>query len=424
MQKLACLLRPKMAAISAVALIVSILGIGVYLHGSLPAAWRMLRIPANTPLFADTRGITHAIDCVLHGQDPYSVGAFDPWHRLYNYPPVWLLARYLGITSQSSDVIGLLFATAAISAYIFLLNARTALTAGIVFLAIASRCVLLSIERGNSDQIVFFLLVFGLFLIHRLPPKARARLSGSLIVVLTVLKVYPIAAVTIFLHHRQGWKRTLTTALAAATALLLTSGTRLAQIIANTPRDADLSFGTFPFFDALSRHTVHALGPIVENYRLASPIGALLLAGIAMTLGARAGNRLDRVLPPIDPSQTRGAIAIACLSIFCFAFIAGVSFDYRLIYLIGALAWLVEDLDRSGTKRSLPAALLIVVLLWKPFWLSFTGELVDGTVFLMTTAWLGDTLFSLRKDQPSFPFPHRQSTSRRKKTLVTPIAES
>jgi hypothetical protein len=422
MQKFACLLRPKVAVISAIVLVILALGIGVHIRGNLPGAWKMLHIPANTPLFSDTRGITHAIDCVRHGQDPYTVGTFDPWHRLYNYPPVWLMARHLGVTSSSSNLIGFFFAIAAITSYIFLLNARTFLTQAIVFLAVASRCVLLSIERGNSDQIVFFFLVFGFFLAWILRPPLRFRVVGTLITILTVLKIYPIAAVTVFLHHRRGWKRMLITMLIAAAALLLTSGTRLAQVIANTPRDPDISFGTFPFFYALSRHTLHALAPLVLDHRLASPVGALLLGGIGIVFGMRAGSRIDRFLPALDPTQPRGAIATACLSIFCFAFIAGASFDYRLIYLTGALAWLVEDLDRSRAKRSLPAALLILVLLWKPFWLSFTGELVDGIVFMISMVWLGDALFSVRHEKQQASQMHARSAPRR--SSVAPITGS
>lgn len=425
MQNFACLLRPKAAAIAAIALIVLALGIGVHMHGSLPAAWKMLRIPAATPLFADTRGITHAIDCVLHGQDPYRVSAFDPWHRLYNYPPVWLMARYLGVTSRSSNLIGLLFGIAAISAYILLLNARSWLTRAIVFLTIASHCVLFSIERGNSDEFVFFLLVSGFFLAWRLQPPLRPRIVSAIIVLLTILKVYPLAATTLFLHRRRGWIRMLTTMALAAAALVLTSGKRLIQVFANTPREQDLSFGTFPFFYALSRHTVHALAPLVLGHRLASPLGALLLASIGIAVGMGMGDRLNRFLPPLDPEQPRGAIAIACLSIFCFAFMAGASFDYRLIYLTGALAWLIEDLDASRSKRSLPAALLILLLLWKPLWLSFTGELVDGMVFVMSMVWLGNALFSVQTDEKYRPSPLRtQSAPRTRTSSVAPIPGS
>ncbi|MEG9435411.1 hypothetical protein JAO29_04440 [Edaphobacter sp. HDX4] len=413
MQKLASLIRPKLAAIVAIAFVALLLSAGIHSRGTVPAAWNMLHIPANTPLFSDTRGITHAIDCVVQGQDPYRVNRCDPWHRLYNYPPIWLLARHLGITSQSSNAIGLLFAVAAITAYILLLNSRSLLTGAIVFLAIASRCVLLSIERGNTDQIVFFVLVFGFFLIYRQRPEIRARSLSVLLVALTILKVYPIAAVTIFLRRKRGWKLALLTAGVAAAALLATSGRRLAFVIANTPRDPDTSFGTFPFFLTVSRHTLQSLAPLFADHRAAAPLAALVIASIGMFWGAHVGTRLDHVLPPLDLTRTRAAIAIACISIYSFAFLAGSSYDYRLIYLMGALAWLVEDLDKRRGLRSLPATLLILVLLWKPLYLSLTGELLDGLVFLMSTAWLGNTIFSQRTEDssqlhsPSQPAPQK-----------------
>ena len=66
----------------------------------------MLQIPSTTPLFADTRTVTDSIDCVAKGQDPYVTRACDPFHRLYNYPPIWLDARYLGVSSRSSNFVG------------------------------------------------------------------------------------------------------------------------------------------------------------------------------------------------------------------------------------------------------------------------------------------------------------------------------
>lgn len=421
MQKFACLIRPKVAAIIAIVSITLLLCVGIHIYGNVPAAWNMLHIPANTPLFSDTRGITHAIDCVIQGQDPYKVSNFDPWHRLYNYPPIWLLARHMGVTSQDSNGIGILFAIAAITSYILLLNSRSLLTGIIVFLAIASRCVLLSIERGNTDQIVFFLLVFGFFLIDRQRPEVRARLTSALLVILTVLKVYPIAAVTVFLRRGRGWKLALVTAAVAIATLLATSGAKLGFVISNTPRDPDTSFGTFPFFYTLSRHTLHSLVPLFANHRAAAPLAALVVGSFGMLWGAYAGNSLHRLLPPLDTTRTRAAIATACLSIYCFAFIAGSSYDYRLIYLMGALAWLIDDLDKKQGLRSLPGALLILILLWKPFYLSLAGELLDGLVFLMSTAWLGNMIFSQPISEVPLNSGRKQSAPQKRHHFAAPI---
>jgi hypothetical protein len=393
-QNFASLFRYILPVLCAIGVVVLALGVGVRLHGDLSGAWNRIHIPANSPNFSDTRGFTHAIDCVIHGQNPYTVSSFDPWHRLFNYPPVWLLARYLGVSSSSSNLIGFAFAVAGISAYLFLFNARTLLSGFIVFLTVASRCVLLSIERGNTDQVVFFFLVFGFFFIHRQRPELLSRLTGVLIVLLTILKIYPIVAATVFLQRRRGWISATLTVGAAISALLLTSGHALSFVIANTPRDPDLSFGAFPFLYSVSRYTMQSMSSFILQHRAAAPLTALLICGVCLVVGAKMRDRLHHVLPPLDSNQTRGAIAIACLSIFCFAFIAGSSYDYRLIYLTGVLAWLVEDIDKGKIRRSLPAALLILILLWKPFWLSITGEFFDGMVFLMSSVWLGNALFA------------------------------
>lgn len=393
MQNAADLFRPKLPVIAALAIVLIALGVGVMQRGDLHSAWNMIHIPANTPFFSDTRGFTHAIDCVLHGKDPYTVSTFDPWHRLYNYPPAWLEARHLGITSRSSNAIGILLAALALCAYVALLNARTALTASIVLLALTSRSVLLAVERGNTDQAVLFLLVFSFFFIDRQRPELRNRLTSVLITFLTVIKVYPIAAVTVFLDRKRGLLRTAVTAAVALAALLLTAGSKLPLLFANTPRDPDVSFGAFPFFYSMSRHSVHSLAPFILSHRAIAPLAGLALGTASLLIGVALGARLDRLLPRLRSDRARGAIAIACLSIFCLAFTAGSSFDYRLIYLVGALAYLVDDINESNTLRSLPAAILILTLLWKPFWLSLVGELSDGLVFMMACAWLGNSLY-------------------------------
>jgi hypothetical protein len=392
MQSAIASFRLKSPVLCAIAIVSIALAIGIVERGDLHSAWNMIRIPSNTPFFSDTRGFTHAIDCVRHGLDPYYVSVFDPLHRLYNYPPVWLDARYLGVTSRSSNLIGILLAVAAILAYLILFNARTAVSALIVVLALTSRCVLLAVERGNTDQAVFFLLVAGFYLIGRLPSELRSRPTGSLIVLLTIVKLYPIAAITVFLDRRHSIRKAAITASVALTALLLTAGRKLPLVLANTPRDSDMSFGTFPFFYSLSQHAIHSLTPLILMHPAAPSLAAILFGAAGLFAGLSASDSLDRFLPSLRANHARGNIAIACLSIYCLAFIAGSSYDYRLIYLLGALAYLVDDINQRVSLRSVPPALLIVILLWKPFWLSITGEFFDGLVFLMACSWLGNSL--------------------------------
>src|SRR4051812_33626195 len=98
-----------------VATIGLILAVGVHFRGGLVAAWHMIKVPALSPSFADTRTITGPIDCVLAGTDPYS-STCQPWGQHYNYPIIWLDLRYLGITSRSTDLLGCLFGLMSIGA--------------------------------------------------------------------------------------------------------------------------------------------------------------------------------------------------------------------------------------------------------------------------------------------------------------------
>jgi Glycosyltransferase family 87 len=381
MQKQLGLLRSRLPVIAAVGALLVLLFIGPFFK--------------TFPPFADTRTITHSIDCLLAGQDPYLVRSFDPWQRVYNYPPIWLDARYLGVTSRSSNFIGTIMSITMAATLLFLFNARTWISAMIIFFAVLSRPVLAAMARGNTDQIVFFLLVFGLLLIERQKTDLKYLFKGLLIVLLTILKIYPVAAVAIFIRHRRGALRAILTAILSLAALVITVGHRLPVLLGNTPRDYQLSFGAYPFFLSISENALRHAVPIIQNRHTIAPIGAILLGVLATLIGAACGRRFDHFLPSIDFDTARGCIAIACLAIFCFAFTSGASYNYRLIFMLGTLAYLVDDMNQGVTLRSLPTAVLVVLLLWKPSpHLSLIGEVFDGMVFVVASAWLGNSLLS------------------------------
>jgi hypothetical protein len=97
---------------------------------------------------------------------------------------------------------------------------------------------------------------------------------------------------------------------------------------------------------------------MIQDRHSVTQIGPILLGVLAMLTGAACGRRFDRFLPPLDCDTAIGCIAIACLAIFCFAFTSGASYNYRLIFLLGALAYLVDDMNQGVTLRSLPTAVL------------------------------------------------------------------
>jgi hypothetical protein len=372
----------------------------------------MLHIPAIYPLFADTRGLTYSIDCLRSGQDPYLVGSFDPWHRPYNYPPIWLDLRYLGVTSHSSILIGIILACMTIAALLLLVRAQTWIAAIVVFCAATSRIVLFAVERGNTDEMIFFLLVLGFFLIQRQSPKIRSFLKGTLVVLLTILKIFPIAASIVLTRNRKGALAALLTAVLSIAALAATTGHHLSQIMANTPQVFLLSFGSLPFFVATCNHVSHTLSGFVQHHEKIASLVALLIAILSISAGVSYREQLDWFLPPLDFDQARGCIAVAGLAIFCLAFLRGSSYEYRLIFLLGPLACLVEDLNKRISLRSLPAAIVLLIFLWKPTQMSLPFELLDGLVFATACAWLGTSLLDRLqiKDSTTTPSPEPATT--------------
>jgi Glycosyltransferase family 87 len=384
---------PVLAAVTTILLIV---GIGTLRQGNPAAAWHRLHLPATSPHFMDTHTITNSIDCVLTGQDPYTVRTFDPWNRLYNYPPIWLDLRYLGITSRSSTLMGTTLAVLAAASCLLLFRATTWAGAAIVFLALTSRAILFGLERGNVDEFVFALLVFGFFLIDRLAPDRNTLngvLSGLLIAVLTILKIYPVVGAIIFLRKRNGLLKTILIVAVSIATLLITSGHKLFVLLANTPRDYMMSFGSFPFFLAI----INTVFPSAQSHLLLHPnaavVGAIVLAALSLAAVLLFRNQLDQLFSRLDFDHARGRIAICCLAIFCFAFITGASYNYRLLFLLGPLACLVEDLNSNQSRRSLLIAAPILFLMWAPFKLTMIHEIPDGLVFVLAITWLGTSLF-------------------------------
>jgi hypothetical protein len=381
-----------MPVLAAVITIVTLLGIGTYMRGNVADAWQMIRIPSISPLFADTRTITNSIDCLLTGQDPYTVRSFDPWHRLYNYPPIWLQARYLGVTSRSTNLIGTMLALIMAGACLLLFRAKTLVSAFIIFFAMTSRAVLFAVERGNTDQLIFSLLVFGFFLIDRQQAKLKSLFTGLLIGLLTILKIFPVVTAVVFIRNRGGVVKALLAALFSIAALVLTSGHSLPILLANTPRDTELSFGALPFFVAIGNHAFLASTSLISLHPKVASLGGILLGALSLTTSLIYRDRVNQFLPQLDFNHARGRLAISGLAIFCFAFISGASYDYRLIFLLGVLAYLVDDLNNGNSRRSLPPAILILLLMWGSFSLSLFHEILDGLTFVLASAWLGTSL--------------------------------
>lgn len=417
MHRFLSIFRSRLPVLLAVAAIVIALLVGTHLRGSLSGAWQMLHVPALSLSFADTRTITHAIDCLRSGQNPYTdaVRNFDPWHRDFYQPPIWLALRDLGVTSRSTNLIGTLIAAITVAAFMVLFRAKTWVGAVVIFLAVISRPVLFVVNRGNMDQLIFSLLVIGLFLIDRQKPAVRSLLQGALIALLTVLKIFPVAAVVVLLRSRKGILAAALTTILSVAALVATTGRLLPHILAVMEQSLWGSFGSLLFFIALFTPVSHLpashlLLSLAQHHPKGVSLAALLLGVLSLLAAVAWRQKLNRLFPPLDFNQTRGNLAAAGLAIFCLAFLRGSSYNYRLIFLLCPIAYLVDDFNPARPLRSLPAATLLLALLWKPYHLSLPFEIIDGLVYIASCAWLGTSLLD-RLQPGGNARPHPSATA-------------
>ncbi|KAA2234800.1 hypothetical protein [Salinarimonas soli] len=403
-------MQQRAGAILAFLIFAIVLTVGLVQPEGLLWSWDLLgvpRMPPPNPRFTDTISVTHSIDCLRAGFDPYRTGQCDPWGRMFNYPPVWLELRHLGVSSAATDVIGVSMALLAAGALLMILRATTPVGGALVILAILSPAVMFGIERGNVDVFLFSCLAFGLAITHRMGPASRWLARGGLVAVLAVLKAYPIAA-CIILVRQAGWRWAPAIAAGLISLLLfvVVSRNHLAFIFSNTPLTSYYSFGAAPLFLDLADWV-----GVPEESRTAMRwlgVGAAFVLGLA---AAGLGMRLSQgaptlLLPALRRGTFRDDLCLACLAIFCFSFLLGSNFNYRLIFLLGALPRMIEALEGRRQWRLVVLPSLVIALLWAVRLPAWAAHSANWIVYLISCAWLGTILPQMEAARVKRPEPH------------------
>jgi hypothetical protein len=382
--------RSKLAVLLAAVFVLMALRAGFWgIHGPRGIVDK-LYVRAMSPSFADTRTVTHSIDAVLNHADPYVVRTYDPWHRVYNYPPIWLELRHLSIDSRSTNALGVLFGVLTFTALLLIFRPKDVLSSILVFLAATSPALMFAVERGNIDQVIFFLLIAWVLLDSRLAPKICEVSTSLMVVFLTVLKVFPIAAAVVLLRSRRKIWLVCGTVFVALAALALTAGSKLLPTLKNTPIDNEMSFGAYPVWIAL--HRVFGMPLLTGGRHGHSGAFAVVVALVAVGLAACFKKQFLMIVPPLSFEAPLGRVAICCLAIFCLAFAGGSSYNYRLMFLLGPMALLVSEMTTGTRWRTVPVAVLFLADLWRPHQPAILPEIVDLLCFVVAVAWLGGAL--------------------------------
>jgi hypothetical protein len=327
--------------------------------------WTYLGVPSMSPSFADLRDITSGLACYRQGIDPLIENPCDPWNRPMNYPRIWLELSKLNFDQSHTLILGFVQAFL-FYACIFIIIKRLNVIEGVFYgLILCSPAVMLAVERGNNDLMIFILLSLAIFLRHK-----KRIFSYLLILMASILKFYPIVSVITALREEK--KRAIIIMLIVGTLFMIymMSIWQDVIVIATTvPRSPNISYGSHVLFDGLNPiFQSFSDFSLSDNLRTLFTFTAVLFILSASYLAARLGliqtetDKNKRLTKYIDSFRI-GTI------IYLSTFIIGNNFDYRLIFLILALPQLLvwAKIQNPLTRSAVFLLIAILFTMWSSF---------------------------------------------------------
>ena len=371
---------------------------------SISIKWKTLvGDAAISPVFADLRLFTSNADCVT--DDSWAIGSAvcDPFDRPYNYPSqLPRILNALGLGYESSGILGiaLLFVFVLFSG--LLLYSTRGPQLRIAHVSLGALClfsppVMILIERGSSDILVYSVLVAsGLAL------AGRKFVSAGLMVVLgTGFKLYPLGAVVAFMtvNRKHRWVVTSLVILGGALVTLLNLSEWLV-IVTLTPRPySEGGFGS----EIVVGQLLYFLG--IDSYlfaRIAGPavfisFGVVLSIVIARFPKLRLSAYLRSVADSLEANPRNKIFFALGSGALLGGYILASSYDYRLTLLLMPILALSGLKGGQGATPTLLTALM-VSLMYLSFGLPsgylLVGDFIGFATFVCLFAILARLSFS------------------------------
>lgn len=308
------------------------------------ALWDVMGIGRLVPSFADLAAVLAAGEAHAAGLDAYLPrNPFDPFGRPHVYGPWWLVLGTIGLRTVDAWWLGGLLAVMFAATVAGMLRPRTGPSTVMAVLLVCSPPVLLGLERGNNDLIMFVLVATAVGLAFRGRDTAVA-LAGALIVLAAGLKLYPAVASVVAWGQLRRW-RGLIAAVALAVLVAWWGGAEMWRGFQRAAAAAPEPATIYAFGLPVMKHT---WGVLQESrlWFVAAILGTGILLGriFAGTWGA-----LGSAVPAQQPA---GACYAAGAATWLFCFVATSNFPYRFVWvLFPATLWLRQSGDPGTVGR-------------------------------------------------------------------------
>jgi hypothetical protein len=369
-------------------------------------AWQRFGVYHPPQSFADLRFIMSAIESRRDGYDPYRRNPHDLWHRRMNYPRLWMSLSALGLQERHTGPLGVGVALIFYVSLLALVGRLTFLEGAFYSLLVCSPATMLGVERGNVDLLIFSLLTFAVLLIRR--EGTRSIWPYAVVLVCSVLKLYPICAMAVALRDRS---RTVALSIIGGAGAVFLSylfwiRSDLPAIVANTPQTFVISFGSKVVFLRPNSW----VGPINTTAWCIVCLASVVALAIVV---------FKRTSRPLFSSEASASMLIG-MSMYIGIFVFLTNFNYKLIFLIFAAPQMLQWARSRNAYRHLAYIFLAAMAL--AFWISAQAssvqvsypqfllkELMNWSLFGMSTVILLHFVFRHSGSQVSLD---QQSSNR------------
>ncbi len=294
----------------------------------------------NTYLFADWTAVLGANLCKELGYDVYLKNPCDPWGRMHVYGEILLHIPFVEKFKKFY-----FFILPAIINYIFVIIVLTSLsfksyksykkyfTALVILFSFP---VILAIERGQFDILIFILMVFLAYSKNKI-------INLFILIFATISKFYPIALAIIFFFEKNLKKKFINFLIFLIIILLIffVQSEEMLKIFANKAQGT--AFGIYDFsligtlkFLKNSNFLINNRNYSIFLFLLVlTPAVIFFIKIIKYFFNKKIINKLDH-----NFFEDRLYIFASAIILFCYFFSS--NFVYREIFIIGLIPWILK----------------------------------------------------------------------------------
>jgi hypothetical protein len=357
----------------------------VGLFAILSSNWRLFFVPTLNPSFADLRSITSTTDCYNSNSSwSFEDTSCDPWGRAFNYPKVWLsVFSSFGFSEKDTFALGLTSFVILWTSLLYWNHKLTERAASYKEIALLTALylsppVLLLIERGNTDSIMFAAATWIVASTHDKHPFT----SSLFFAILAYFKLFLVGPLLANLLTIKNWRgRVFNATLIILLVFLLWH--QIFYFRTNTSFTFWTSFG----LGVIPLGIANIFGSNINSI-FAFLAGGVIFAFSLLLVWLFGSTYYYNLRNESTKKKFSSWPEIPFLSIVVTSCVFGSSYDYRLVFIIPIL--LVQHRNKELFSRFMHLLFWVTVMMYASrlgIWSIFGDFLFNFIIshFLMTT---------------------------------------